>query len=554
MSQPVTVGAGPAEVGTRQALPLRTPSTLVDWSIAIGLALLVAATRLPFRTTMLYNWDSANFAQALDHFDVTRHFPHPPGYFFYVAAAKLLRVLVPDANASLVVLGILFSALAVAALYFLGKTIFDRPTGIVTALLLTFSVTYWSLGTVALPYVTLAFFSTAMAYLAYRSAFAGRDHTVPLSIVYAVGGGFRPDLLLFLGPLWVLGMARRPLRKIALGFFLVLGGFLLWYVPTVWLSGGVEGYHSTLLAYLQIDVVQKYSSTHRGPAALLVNVRDTLSYIFYALYFAAVPALAGAVHLLRRARSIDWRFAGFVVCWIVPMALFYVFIHVGDPGYVFTIIPALLLLAARALTWPLRRHEPVGASPAQAPDPSAQGSGDRPALPPDRHDVGVLPRKDRVRPGRGAGRFPLSLWERAGVRASILLTALVLAGNIGLALSYPRQLTLVGIRSSDEALRRKVEYLREKVNPGSSLLVSYETYRHLQYYLPRHDASWVDIFDPREQVAGIPSGAAQVILVDKSLQGLGLDDRAQESPAGMRVVPLRGEKSLVFGQGRLTLK
>ena len=578
-----------------------------DLAIVVALVFLVAATRVPFRTTMLYNWDSANFALALDHFDVTRHFPHPPGYFYYVTLARGIRLLAVDANTSLIAEGIIFSTLGVVTLYLLGRQFFDRPTGMVAALLLTFSVTYWSLGTVALPYVSLAFFSAAMALLAYRAVFGGSDEVIWPSVVYALGGGFRPDLLLFLGPLWALSMIGKPPRRVALGTALVVAGFLLWYVPTIWLSGGVEAYHSTLLAYLQVDVAQKYSTTHKGLSAFLVNVRDTLSYLFYALYFTAIPLLFGAAYAVYRtafsgrdimpgrpgrparlgqvgqpasapstipsgrrisaedhqsATSVDLRLALFVACWIGPMLAFYIFVHVGDPGYVFTILPALLLFAARALTWPLKMV-PKGAR--SYPD-CIDGGGWKIDSPPLRGEG----QTGRPLPVGEVGRAPTHpsfvatyrdheprAWSKASA-VVILLTALVLAGNVGVALLHPRQLTLVGMRASDEVLRQKIEYIRTNLPAESSLLVAYETYRHLQYYLPQYSSVWIDIFDPREQVVGISPTVDRVALVDERLQQLSSWSTVREGGAGIRLVRVgqgdKREKELVYVQHRLVLR
>ena len=52
----------------------------------LGLAALFAFTR----SHWLDDWDSVNFAFGLDDFDVTKHWPHPPGYPVYIAAGKLV--------------------------------------------------------------------------------------------------------------------------------------------------------------------------------------------------------------------------------------------------------------------------------------------------------------------------------------------------------------------------------------------------------------------------------------------------------------------------------
>ena len=44
----------------------------------------------------LDDWDSVNLAFALDDFDVTKHWPHPPGHPIYVAAGKLVHLFIAD--------------------------------------------------------------------------------------------------------------------------------------------------------------------------------------------------------------------------------------------------------------------------------------------------------------------------------------------------------------------------------------------------------------------------------------------------------------------------
>src|SRR5260370_23498941 len=69
----------------------------------------VAISRFAFRSHYLYDLDSVNFALAMQRFDPRVHQPHPPGYFLYICAGRLLNVLFHDANLALVVLSILAS-------------------------------------------------------------------------------------------------------------------------------------------------------------------------------------------------------------------------------------------------------------------------------------------------------------------------------------------------------------------------------------------------------------------------------------------------------------
>lgn len=478
-----------------------------DGKVAIFLASLVVLTRIPFRTSMLYNWDSANFALALRQFDVTRHFPHPPGYYYYVNLGRLIDFLVHDANASFVFESVAFSALAVVALYYLGKAMYDRTTGFIAALFLVFSVTFWSFGTVALAYVALAFFSTAAALFAYGIIFERRNKLLHLSLVYTAGGGFRPDLLLFLAPLWLASLRGQWIGRVAAAGALVVAGFLLWFLPTIWLSGGLGEYLATFAAYTSVDVMQRYSVLQNGPSALVTNVKDTASYLFYGLYATAALLALGLIasvfnigNTARRGRWLNGRHV-FLAEWIAPMALFYAWIHVGDPGYAFTMLPALLILAARAVV----------------------------------AFVGLVPKRLQQKGMAG------------GLVIGAIVGAVVLTNTAIFAL-HPRLLTLQGIRQTDRSIAGRISYVRENYAPGTVLLVSYDLYRHLLYYLPEHESVWLDVFARGESEKILKPEVERIIIVDERLSGLAKGAEEIDLPYGKLYVLRAGAgKRVVYG-------
>ena len=92
-----------------------------------------------------YAFDSANYALAVRDFSTSSfHQPHPPGYPLYVAFAKVIDLVVRDANRSLVLEGILWSALAVGMTTLLARAMFGRGVGLLAGTLLL--LTGWLLG------------------------------------------------------------------------------------------------------------------------------------------------------------------------------------------------------------------------------------------------------------------------------------------------------------------------------------------------------------------------------------------------------------------------
>ncbi|MCS6802345.1 MAG: hypothetical protein RMM58_13050 [Chloroflexota bacterium] len=475
-----------------------------DALVAGALALATFLSRLPFRTTMLFNWDSANFALATRAYDVTQHHPHPPGYFLYVAVGHLLVPLFNgDANAALVTVTLLLSTAAPPLTYLLGAAVFNRLTGLGGGIFVLTSVTFWSYGGLALAYPALAVFSAWVAWSAYRTTWQGeRSAWLPLAVAYGVGAGFRPDLLLLLGPLWLTGLVgagwRRGLAAVALtGVF--VGG---WLLPTIALSGGLGSYLAVLHAYTDRDVLDRYSSTRGGVPALLSTLRDLVSYTWYALYAMVIPLGAGALALFRWRPRPDRRWLFFLI-WLAPLFLFYVFIHIGDPGYVFSFLPALALLASHAIV---------------------------------------------VLACRIAG-------QRAGDIAGVMIAAIALL-NAGIFLFYPRLLTAQGVRESDRLLAAKIAAIRALPNDGTILLLSYDSYRHLQYYLPEWRSSlWVDPFAAAPQRTALAPETRWLLLVDDRLRSQqGVLPDAEPAEAGMTRVPVRPGQVLTFGGGTLSLE
>jgi hypothetical protein len=496
-----------------------------DALIAAALALVTVATRLPFRSHRVFNWDAVNFVLALHDYDVRLHHPHPPGYPVFIAMGRVLQLVIPDANNALVAVAMLLSAGAVAAIYWLGCTLWNRAAGLVAALYLLCSVTFWTNGAVALAYPSLALFTTLAALFAWWSrvgqptplsgdlVIAHRPAPYApllLSAAYAIGAGFRPDLLLFLLPLWIFGHWRRPARQVVLSGALVVVIVLCWFVPTAALSGGWTEYWKVFRAYTSNDVLKRYSVAENGARALVVNIRDTVKYTGYALYALALPVAGAAIWLV-----VHWREGGRIAMrpyiwlfalWVTPMLLFYTWLHIGDPGYVFTFVPALLLLAARftiAIPELLRRI------------------------------LATVPNSVRN------GLVPLF------VAAVVIL-------NTGIFLFRPLTLTAHGIRQQDQTIDAKIAYVRAHGDPRTTLLISYESYRHWLLYLPEYRVQFVDVTYGTEQDRTVtpPPGTTTAILMDatllRALTGATYRDEAATGNDHVASVPTTGTVPLRF--------
>jgi len=332
----------------------------------ILLVAIAVLTRLPFRAQILHQWDSVNFALALERYDLTLHQPHPPGMFvLYVFAGRMLDKVVGDPNAALVTLSLLASAASAVLLFWLGRAWFDREIGAIAAFLFLSSPLMWFQSEVALSYMPECFWVLAIAI---ACGAAGGFVEAPPAVFYlsallvGASSGIRPNTLFFLFPLWVfvalLGVTQGQYRRRELAIAIVCGlaGIACWLVPMVVLSGGPEGLYRAMQPWLADhpkDGVGRslldddVSSLH----GIYLNFKLLVEAILYAVGFGIFPILWLG---FRRWRQLllalqTNRIAQFLLVWIVPGVAYLIFVHIKRLGHAMTILPVVLLMASLAI-------------------------------------------------------------------------------------------------------------------------------------------------------------------------------------------------------------
>jgi len=318
-----------------------------DILMMVGLAALTLLSRWPYRARMLYNWDAVQFALALREFDVAKHQPHPPGYLLYVALGRLLNIPLGDPNLAYVALAMVFSAATTVAVYWLARALYDRVTAAAAATLLAVSPLFWFYGSVGLTYAGEAFGASLVAAFAYGALRGDPRALYGCAVALGLVGGIRQSVLVLLFPLCVacafLGV--RSLRRLLIAAALMVVAVLSWFLPMVWLTGGLR-------PYLRVST-QLYGSVVLPTSVLGGSLDVTLAQARYVL--ASVIVGLGPLTLAVFALPLYIRRAGwgwrdwFLVAWIVPPAAFYTLVHFGQAGYVLTFLPALVILLSRVL-------------------------------------------------------------------------------------------------------------------------------------------------------------------------------------------------------------
>ena len=412
--------------------------------MAAGLFLLTLLSRIPFRSQILYHWDSVNFAYAMREFSVAQEQPHPPGYIVYVWLCRLVDLLFGDAQTTMVWISVFASALAVVAFFYLCRSIFDRSTGLTAALFLATSPLFWFYGEIALPHTLDTLLVIVSVWWLYKTMRGDRRYLYPAIAVLAVAGGARPQTLVFLVPLLLFALRRvgwtRFLTAGALGVVLCL----IWFVPLTVSSGGLANY---------LRVMSEYSGRFQNTTSILMgagwegikyNARKLAMYTLYGWNLALAPGLVYAAgRLWRRECPRRGEKSIFLLLWVAPALAFYAVIHMGQQGLIFIFLPVLLLFSAVGLTRLLT---------------------------------------DRSR------------WLAAATASLVVLNAgiFLLAPEYPLGEGTQRLLTRATLANSDHYYDDRFDAILNNFSPQSTAILAAD-WHHVEYYLPDYKLLPVDI-------------------------------------------------------------
>jgi len=315
-----------------------------------GLALL---TRVPFATTNLYAPDSVLYARGMAQFDPFDQRPQPPGYLWYILVLRAIDLVTQDPNRAMTILSAVAGAATVALVYILAARLYDERTAKVSAVFLLTAVTFWAYGGVAYPYTLLALLTTICAFLFWRAMDPAQPRArrgillVVASVAWGVAIGFRSDLAIFLAPLWLLAATRATIATAALSAGVVAALVAMWVFASAFADGGLARFLEAVSIQSKF-VDERYSVFSNGPMAIYRNTYELGRFLGRGLYF--LLPLVAATLISVEARRVElrdrWRTA-FMIVWTFAPLPFYVFVHIGEYGYIFSMLPGLVIIAAR---------------------------------------------------------------------------------------------------------------------------------------------------------------------------------------------------------------
>jgi hypothetical protein len=348
--------------------------------LALGVSLAFFVAHLFFLAPTPASIDGVNFLLGVREFNVADHQPHPPGAPLFIALGKTSRLVLRSSpqqmmdrvrveTRALAVWSAVLGSLAVLPLLAifrrLGRS--ERCAWAATLLTLT-SPLFWMLAvrplsdiaglTVALTVQALLVISFDHRQDALPSgagdSFHWRQYTaVTAALLTGLAIGIRSQTLWLTAPLLAFSGYRlwqtHRARVGAMGLAFVIG-VLLWGVPLLMASGGLEGYlqafQSQAAEHWRDDDILAASPT---PARLARAVAATFTSPFAdgrVAVGAIAFALIGLAVTLRRGRE----GATGIAALYGPYLLFHlIFQETGDARYALPIIPALAYLVVRGV-------------------------------------------------------------------------------------------------------------------------------------------------------------------------------------------------------------
>ncbi len=429
--------------------------------VALALFVITVFTRIPFHSNYLYHWDSVNMAFGMEHFNPADGAPHFPGYFAYIVVADILNPLFGNANTTLVIISIISSGIAVAALFYLGREIFNPTIGLIAAVLLMTSPLVWFYGEIALPHTPDMMCVIIAAYLLYK-IMNGETRLVWITAIFlGIVGGFRYVTLGFMIPLAVFAGYRIGIKRI-IGVGIIMAVLtILWVIPTLNATGGLENYMVASKAFSADFFDTTSLLAGAGLFGLKRNlVEKLLPYTAYAWGLAALPALYFLIYIPRFRSWLKNRAVWFFILWAAPPIGFYVIIHMGQQGYVFTFLPACMLLSAKGLYELLKS---------------------RPAM----------------------------MQAAAAGLALVAAAIFILAPIYPLGENGPKLLNYKTLQESDQMWSDKIALVESQFSPENTLLVA-ENWRHVQYYLRDYHLARFSVGGKYEASEGQVLGADHV--------------------------------------------
>lgn len=319
---------------------------LKNYQPLVLLVLLGFLLRLLFLSPYLEDWDSVQFALALENFSIVNHLPHPPGYPIYVLFGKLFSLIFRGDNLALTMLSATLGSLTIVPLFLVTKKMFDNFTAILVAIFFLITPISWTLSEVALTNIPGLFFLTFFVYLIYKF----QNSIKNLCFVLIFGGlilGVRfTEISVILSLLAFIIIKKRYYNKILLLFGSFILGVLLWIIPLILITGFKEfiASYSWIANYVFThDTLLGQEFNFRWLLSQRLNQLISLLNVAYTPFFVLLSIFVLSSVVLTR-KYFDFKYQ-FILVWffsyLIPLILIF---NLEVPRYTLPLLSPILIL------------------------------------------------------------------------------------------------------------------------------------------------------------------------------------------------------------------
>lgn len=318
----------------------------------VYLALFITALilRLPFLSPWLEDWDSVQFAMALNNYDLSQNLPHAPGYPLYILVGKFLMQFTQNETLALTLLSAICGSLSVILIFMIAKRMFDQKTAIFSAIIFAVAPVTWLLSVSALTNIPGLM---ALLFFIYILLKMGGEY--PLTVAFLAGFilGVRATELPIIVSLLIFSHITqiRNIKRTILSAMFFFAGAVAWLLPMI----AVTGLGSFWKAYRWIA---SYIIFHDSLANISTSLIERLTKINHLLNLGVTPfflAAAGISLIIILKQKGIWgnQKILFLTTWLLSYLIPLVFIYnLEVTRYILPLVPPLaILISSTALSF-----------------------------------------------------------------------------------------------------------------------------------------------------------------------------------------------------------
>lgn len=314
--------------------------------IPLAFFLLGFITRIGLVEKFQSHWDGPLYSIAVLKYNLLQQTPPPPGYPIYIALGKFFNFFINEPHMALLLVGVLLSGIGVVAIYYFGRALYGETVGVISALILLSSPSFYFFGVTTYGYIGLPT-TTALLALGIYSVFVKRKREIIfVPIIFSVSIGYRPQDIFFIAPIFLLYLSQFNFREILKIVLTVFCASLLWIVPVASSTGGIYEYISILV------------NSGGGVFHSIRLIFDGFAYdvlilrLFRGIYLTlGIGLLLVLLYIFIALKRKKYRFrvtreSLFFTVLMLPAFLFHLFLRIEHAGYQFTyLVPLIVLLS-----------------------------------------------------------------------------------------------------------------------------------------------------------------------------------------------------------------